>query len=87
MEEDSHFTAVEMPAVLFDYTTTFEGGRMVNQLRTYDATGAETSYVETWNPVGDSHYEWALLTKTPDGLEELMSGTYERKTRRGRIPS
>ena len=74
-----YFTAVEMPAVLFDYTTKFEEGRMVNELRTYDAAGSETSYVEIWEPVGDSHYEWALLAKTPDGLEEVMSGTYERK--------
>ncbi|MBT8395904.1 MAG: hypothetical protein HKO65_12845 [Gemmatimonadetes bacterium] len=75
------FTAVDMPAVLFDYTTTFDGDRMVNDLRTYDAAGSETVYVETWELIDDSHYEWRLLADSPDGLQEVMSGTYERKGR------
>lgn len=73
------FTAVEMPAVLFEYTTRFEGEKMVSDLLTYDASGAETEYVEVWDLMDDTHYLWTLFMKTPDGLQEVMSGTYERR--------
>ena len=73
------FNAVAMPAVLFDYTTRFEGEKMVSDLLTYDASGAESEYVEVWDLIDDTHYLWTLFMETQDGLQEVMSGTYERR--------
>ena len=74
-----YFTAVEMPAEFFDYTTTFEGEKMVNDLRAYDAFGNQEAFVETWEFIDEDRYLWKLFQKTPDGLAEIMSGTYSRK--------
>jgi hypothetical protein len=73
------FTAIEMPAVYFEYTTRFEDGVMVNDLRSYDADGVETAYVETWELTDSDHYRWTLFTETPDGLQEVMAGTFDRR--------
>lgn len=73
------FTAIDMPVVFFDYTTRFEDDKMVNDLRSYGANGAEEVYVETWEFRDDSHYVWTLWKKTPEGLSEVMGGTYSRK--------
>ena len=51
------FTAIEMPVVLFDYTTRFEGNTMVNDLKTFAANGNETIFAETWEFVDDTHFE------------------------------
>ncbi len=73
------FTAIEMPVVFFDTTTRFEGNKMVNDLRTYDAEGNEEAYVETWEFTDDTHYVWTLWKETPEGLREEMSGTYAKR--------
>jgi hypothetical protein len=73
------FTAIDMPVVLFNYTVRFEDNKMVADLVAFDAEGNETSYVETWEFTDDTHYEWKLLSETPDGLVEVMGGTYERR--------
>jgi hypothetical protein len=73
------FTAIEMPVVFFDYTVRFENDKMIADLIGYDAAGSATSYVETWEFVDDTHYEWKLLSETPDGLQEVMGGNYLRK--------
>jgi len=73
------FTAIQMPVVFFDYTTRFEENKMVNDLRSYGLEGNETAYVETWQFTDDTHYVWRLLSKTPEGLKEEMSGTYTRQ--------
>lgn len=73
------FTAIDMPVVFFDYTTSFEGNKMVNDLHSYSAKGAETAYVETWEFTDDTHFVWKLMKKTPEGLSEEMSGTYSKK--------
>jgi len=73
------FTAVDMPVVLFDYTTRFEGDQMVNELLSYDASGSEHAYKETWNFTGGTHYVWKLYRMTPEGLREEMGATYEKK--------
>lgn len=73
------FNAVGMPAVLFDYTTRFEGEKMVSDLLTFDASGTESEYVEVWDLVDDTHYLWTLFLKTPEGRQEVMGGTYERR--------
>lgn len=72
------FTAIEMPVVLFDYTTRFEGSRMLSELRAYDAAGGETIYEETMEFTDEDHYLWKLFRKTADGLKEEMGGTYSR---------
>ena len=73
------FTAIDMPVVFFDYTTRFEGSKMVNDLRSYDANGSETAYVETWDFIDDMQYVWKLMKKTPEGLQEVMGATYSKK--------
>lgn len=73
------FTAVDMPVVLFDFTTRFEDNRIVSDLSAYDARGNETSYVETWELVDEMHLLWRLVEDTPGGVVERMSGTYSRR--------
>ncbi len=73
------FTAIDMPVVFFDYTTRFEGNKMLNDLRAYGVNGSETHYIETWEFTDDTHYVWSLSKKTPDGLQEEMSAIYSRK--------
>ena len=73
------FTAIDMPVVFFDYTTRFEGSKMVNDLRSYSAKGTEKVYVETWDFTDDTHFVWKLLKKTPEGFSEEMGGTYTKK--------
>jgi len=73
------FTAIDMPVVFFDYTTRFEKNKMVNDLSSYGENGIETLYVETWDFTDDKHYMWRLMTKTPMGLQDVMSGTYSKK--------
>ena len=72
------FTAIEMPVVLFEYTTRFEGNTMVNDLKTFAANGSETIFAETWEFVDDTHFEWKLTSELSDGTEAMMSGTYVR---------
>lgn len=73
------FTAINMPVVFFDYTTRFEKNKMVNDLRSYGSTGVESHYVETWEFTDDTNYVWKLSTRTDDGLQEVMVGTFTKK--------
>jgi len=73
------FTAIDMPVVFFDYTTRFEGTKMVNDLHSYSAKGTESVYVETWDFTDDTHFVWKLMKKTPEGLNEVMGGTYTKR--------
>ncbi len=73
------FTAIDMPVVLFLYTTRFEGDAMIGDLRAYAASGKETVFVETWKLEDDSHFAWTLSSETADGEEQSMSGTYTRQ--------
>jgi hypothetical protein len=72
------FTAINMPVVLFDYTTRFEENRMVNDLRAYGPEGSVKVYVETWDFRDDGQFVWKLLQETPEGLKEVMGGTYRK---------
>ena len=72
-------TAIDMPVVFFDYTTRFEGDRMVSELRSYGPKGNRTDYVETWDFTDEARFIWKLLRKTPDGLKEEMGGIYTRR--------
>ena len=73
------FVAKSMPVVLFDYTTRFTDNAMISDLKAYDASGKELSYVESWVFTDDSHYEWTLSRQTAEGLVKEMSATYERR--------
>jgi hypothetical protein len=72
-------TAVDMPVVLFDYTTRFEGSTMVSDLLAYAPDGTETVYLETWEFESDSSYVWRLLDPAASGLREIMRGKYVRE--------
>lgn len=76
------FTAVNMPVVFFDYTTRFQGDQMISDLRSFDAAGNETVYVESFDLSQDDRYEWALKADGPEGLREVMGGTYTRRRSR-----
>lgn len=76
------FTAVDMPVVFFDYTTRFEENQMVSDLRSFDAEGSESVYLEVFEITGKTQYEWKLLVETPEGHQEVMGGTYTRRLSR-----
>ena len=73
-------TAVNMPVSFFDYTTRFEGDKMMSEVVTYDADGEAKRYVETFEFVDDSQYEWTLLAETGKDLQKIMSGLYTRQS-------
>ena len=79
MQIKGAFTAIDMPVVFFDYTALFEGNKMVADLTAFDAQGVETAYVETWEFTDEAHYVWKLLSETPDGLQEVMGGTFVKR--------
>ncbi len=75
-----YFTAIGMPAVLFDYSTKFEASKMVNSLITYTATGKREAYTELWEFVDENSYKWTLYTGETEEPKIIMEGTYQRKT-------
>jgi len=72
-------TAQNMPFVLLEYRTRFEGQEMINDIRAYGAQGREQMYLERWKFIDHDHYEWTLQENTPDGMKTVMSATYERR--------
>lgn len=73
------FTAVDMPVMLFDYTTIWAGDTMTSRLVSYDESGQPTRYIETWRFTDDDHYAWQLHdAATPTG-DPIMGGTVERR--------
>jgi hypothetical protein len=73
-----HFTAINMPVSLFDYTTTFVEDTMRNDIRAYDKAGNETRYEEVWAFTSDHEYVWSLYRVADTGKELEMSATYRR---------
>ena len=73
-----YFTAIEMPVDFFDYTTTFQGNKMVNKLKSYTPNGKAENYIETWEFTDKDNYVWTLYSKTDEGKKEVMSGNYRR---------
>lgn len=73
------FTAVGMPVELFEYTTHLKSDSIVSDLAAYSSEGLKTLYTESWQFIDDTHYEWTLFAKTPDGPQKEMGGTYTRK--------
>lgn len=82
-----YFTAIDIPFQLFDYTTRFEGNRMVSDLHSYAGNGSRRVYVETWEFKDDKRYEWKLLKKSPEGLKQVLEGIYSRKMQKLFSPS
>ncbi|MBT8204989.1 MAG: hypothetical protein KJP14_03260 [Eudoraea sp.] len=78
-EIKGYFTAVSMPAVLFDYTTRFETSKMVNSLITYTAAGKREAYTEVWEFVDEDTYKWILYSGDAEEPKKIMEGTYNRK--------
>ncbi len=72
-----YFVATGMGIDLYEYTTRFEGDKMVNQLVGYGRYGGQ--FEEIWKFTGPDHYEWSLFQKTAEGNQKMMDGTFERK--------
>ncbi len=74
-----YFTAIEMPFVMIEYATRFEGDKMINELTSYSADGAAQNFQEVWGLTSKNKYVWTLYSKTGDGLQKYMSGEFVRK--------
>lgn len=75
-----YFTAIEMPFVFVETSTSFEEDTMINELKSYSDDGKFVDYVETWEFTGDNSFSWALFQNLPSGPgPEIMSGNYRRK--------
>ena len=72
-------TAIDMGMPLWEYTTTFEGNTMRNDLTTHTAEGKADKYVETWEFTDDNTYVWSLFSETDEGMQKIMGSTYTRK--------
>lgn len=73
-----YFTAINMPVVLFDYSTAFEGEVMRSELKSYSAEGREEIYLETWEFTGENSFEWSLYSRKDGAESKVMGGTYTR---------
>ncbi|MCE2613671.1 hypothetical protein LVD13_11870 [Flavobacteriaceae bacterium D16] len=74
-----YFTAVNMPADFFEYTTFFQENTMINRLTTYSSNDRPKNYTEIWEFKDDKTFKWTLFQKK-DGKDQLiMEGTYQRK--------
>lgn len=73
------FTAQNMPFVMLEYRTRFEGQDMINDIRAYDARGRVQTYAERWKFIDHDHYEWTLTETNAGGVKTVMSATFERR--------
>lgn len=73
------FTAINMPFWLVEYTTVFEGNKMINDLLTYDNNGKQSSFIETWKFSDAEHYQWKLEQMSENKLKTIMGGTFKRE--------
>jgi hypothetical protein len=67
-----YVTATNMPVSFFDYTTTFENGRMISDLSAYDKKGNKSSYKELMELTSDSTYKWTLMQQGEVVMERLF---------------
>ena len=64
---------------VFEYTgVKVQGDIMTCDLIAHSDQGS-SEYVETWEFPDDDHYDWALLAKSPEGLQKVMDSSFERK--------
>lgn len=73
------FVAIDMPVELFDYTTKFEGSKMVSELRSFTGSGEEKAYTEIFEFTGADAYEWSLYSGSHEARKKEMGGAYTRK--------
>lgn len=71
--------AIEMPVEVFEYITTFEGSKMVSELKATDLEGAVNDLIETWEFTDNDHYIVTIDNKTPDGPQKWMELGFSRK--------
>ena len=76
-----YFTAIDMPITFFDYTASFDGTNMENELKSYSPRGTVENYVETNEFIDDDHYIWTLYAITSEGKTKIMGGKYKRITK------
>lgn len=77
-----NFSAIQMPAELFEYLTHFEDNKMVNELKTYAADGKQEVYTEIWEFLDETNFRWTLYSKTGPEPTKIMEGTYQRKMKK-----
>ena len=76
------FVAIEMPVEVFEYTTTFEGDKMISELKAYNPEGVEENYVEEWVFTGEDQYTFSLYADTPAGRQQAMEMSFVRQNGR-----
>jgi len=74
-----YFVAIDMPVAFFDYTTRFEGNKMINALKSYTPKGKLETYSEIFEFTSDNEYQWTLYSETPTGAKKVMEGKFIRK--------
>lgn len=74
-----HQVAEGMGIDLFEYTSRWEGDTLINDLITYDAEGNTGNYEEHWEFTDADTYQWTLYSRTDDGLQRAMGGTFTRR--------
>ncbi len=77
-----NFSAIQMPAVLFEYVTRFEDNKMINELSTYTADGKREDYTEIWEFVDAERFKWTLYSNSVPEPTKIMEGTYLRKLKK-----
>lgn len=76
------FVAIEMPVELFEYTTKFEGNKMVSELKAFTSEGVDEHYIEEWRFNGADQYTFSLYADTPEGRQQALELTYVRQNGR-----
>jgi len=79
-----------MPVEVFEYTTTFEGNKMVSELRATNPEGAVANHIETWNFTNEDHYVCTVDNKTPAGPQKWLELSFIRRSEhveRGQVNS
>ncbi len=69
-----------MPDDFMDFTTRFEGDRMVSEILAHNPAGKVTAYSEVVDLVGGDRYEWAVYAREAASAEPMMRGTFTRST-------
>lgn len=70
--------AQQMEVDVFEYTNVkVEGNTMTCDLSAHSDQGS-SEFIEIWEFPDDNSYEWKLFTESPDGLLEVMNGSFAR---------
>lgn len=74
-----HMVAIQMGIDLFSYNTYWEGNRMIGDLKSYTPDGGVSHYQEEFDFTDNDTYVWTLYSKSAEGLEKSMDGTFQRQ--------